>query len=361
MIIAAPARFYSLDALRGLAALSVVFWHWQHFFYVGTRPGQVDVDRLPFYDLTFFLYHKGYLAVDLFFALSGFVFYWLYAQRIAERHVGAREFFVLRFSRLYPLHLATLLAVAVAQWVLHREAGIHFIYEQNDTRHFVLNLLFASSWGFESGWSFNAPVWSVSVEVFLYLVFFLLCRALPLRLPLSLALAAGGYLLAEFVHAPIGRGIHSFFLGGSAYLACVMVRDHGWSGRLVVPLATASILGWIALAFAIRHDWPVDTAATTLLFPLTLLALATIETVHTGFGRRFAFLGEISYASYLLHFPLQFLFFLAAVLLGAGQGVFYTEWMVLLYFAALVTLSFASYHWFERPLQGWLRRKMLAG
>ncbi|MBY0445501.1 MAG: hypothetical protein K2Q15_09875 [Burkholderiales bacterium] len=62
-----PKRFYSLDALRGIAALCVVFWHWQHFFFAGTTAGKFDLERLPFSDGLSLLYTKGWLAVDLFF------------------------------------------------------------------------------------------------------------------------------------------------------------------------------------------------------------------------------------------------------------------------------------------------------
>ena len=53
-----PQRLYSLDVLRGLAALSVVFWHWQHFFYSGTAPGVVEVEKQPLYSCSFSFYDK---------------------------------------------------------------------------------------------------------------------------------------------------------------------------------------------------------------------------------------------------------------------------------------------------------------
>src|SRR6185295_10029974 len=93
-------RAYLLDALRGLAALSVVLFHWKQFLWVGTTPGHVDYHALPGSTLLWFFYTRGGQAVDLFFVLSGFVFYWLYSQAIAQRRVGAREFAILRFSRL---------------------------------------------------------------------------------------------------------------------------------------------------------------------------------------------------------------------------------------------------------------------
>jgi peptidoglycan/LPS O-acetylase OafA/YrhL len=147
----------------------------------GSQPGAFAMERLPLFEVLFPFYTDGWLAVDLFFSLSGFVFYWLYARAVAEQAITLRNFAVLRFSRLYPLHFATLLAIAAGQLWFMRSTGSYFVYPENDAEHFLLNLFFVSSWGFERGYSFNGPVWSVSVEMLLYLVFFAYCRQLPVR------------------------------------------------------------------------------------------------------------------------------------------------------------------------------------
>ena len=104
-----PQRFYSLDVLRGIAALSVVFWHWQHFFFEGTRKPPVTLEALPFYDVFFALYSKGWLGVDLFFCLSGFIFYWLYSAAVASAAVSAHR----RARALAPWLAAALWMLAV--------------------------------------------------------------------------------------------------------------------------------------------------------------------------------------------------------------------------------------------------------
>ncbi|UJL35757.1 acyltransferase family protein [Pantoea agglomerans] len=78
-------RNYSLDVLRGLAALSVVLWHWQHFFYVAGRPVNFRTENQPFFEYLSLFYLHGSLAVELFFSISGFVFFWLYAIPIQEK------------------------------------------------------------------------------------------------------------------------------------------------------------------------------------------------------------------------------------------------------------------------------------
>ena len=172
-----PSRFYSLDVLRGVAALSVVFWHWQGFFLPSNKQGaSFSIQQQPMFEFFYVFYEKGYEAVNLFFCLSGFIFFWLYSERIAEKSLTNGPFAVLRLSRLYPLHFATLLFVAAGQFVYMRITKTYFVYPFNDTYDFFLNLFFASAWGLEKGNSFNSPVWSVSVEILLYAIFFVFCR-----------------------------------------------------------------------------------------------------------------------------------------------------------------------------------------
>src|SRR5262245_41246111 len=139
-------RLHSLDALRGVAALSVVLWHWQHFFSSGTElAADFAREAQPLYEVFRLFYRYGDMAVDLFFSLSGFIFFWLYAETIAARRLAPREFFVLRFSRLYPLHLVTLLLVAIGQAFYTGINGHGFIYPLNDAWHFTPNLFFLQS------------------------------------------------------------------------------------------------------------------------------------------------------------------------------------------------------------------------
>lgn len=102
--------------------------------------------------------------------------------------------------------------------------------------------------------------------------------------------------------------------------------------------------------------WPV-----MVLFPLTILALALAETRRGTLGKRISFLGDISYSSYLLHFPLQFLFFAVISSLTTDRSIFYAPWFMVLFFAALLSISFCSFHYFELPAQRFLRQAAFAG
>ena len=93
----------------------------------------------------------------------------------------------------YPLHFATLIIVTLllfANWIINSSFQIN-PFHHNDIYHFVLQLFFISSWGFENGHSFNTPIWSVSIEIAIYGVFFLLMdylKKFKLWLTISLCL-----------------------------------------------------------------------------------------------------------------------------------------------------------------------------
>jgi peptidoglycan/LPS O-acetylase OafA/YrhL len=140
----------------------------------------------------------------------------LYADKISRGKIGSRSFFTLRFSRLYPLHFVTLLLVLFLQHLLFNMTGEYLIYKHNDTYHFILNIFFMQSWGLESGESFNSPSWSVSVEVLLYILFFILCLYnLNKKYVLYITVIAG--LIIGIFYPPVSRGIFSFFWGGILY------------------------------------------------------------------------------------------------------------------------------------------------
>jgi len=378
-----PSHFYSLDALRGVAALAIVFWHWQHFFYRGVEKPQFDPIRQPLYSVFKPLYTDGWRAVDLFFCLSGFIFFWLYSEKISTRATSLKTFFVLRFSRLYPLHFLTLLLVAAGQFLMLRIQGEFFVYPCNDLRHFALQTVFASGWGLERGYSFNGPIWSVSVEVLCYAAFFLICLLRCKRWWQLILFMVGGYYLQRTGLSDPGRGLSSFFVGGLAFqvfryvarfdlprmaLLCLGVftaslwfiipynsghniiygfyRDHIWSQHL-------SIHGkdYFGAALLIASPYWFELA----LYPITIMTLALWETHRGTLGKRLAFLGHMSYASYLWHFPLQMVFLGAVQSLSNQREFFYTPLSLLLFYAVLIPVSLCSYRYFELPCQSRIR------
>lgn len=325
--------------------------------------------------------------MDLFFCLSGFIFFWLYSERLATRQTSFREFAVLRISRLYPLHFLTLLIVLAGQQFMHWRYGSHFVYPHNDCYHFVLQLFMASDWGFERGYSFNGPIWSVSVEMLLYLVFFLICLLQFRQWWQLVFLAFGGYLLLSR-GIEVGRGVFSFFIGGLSFQLTACLCRRGIPKLAISGLAITTVVLWTILPqftrgdtlFTAYHHSFLKSLLTIggkdvggyfslivapwlfelVLFPITIVTLALLEAWRGRLGRRLTFLGNISYSSYLLHFPLQMVFALIFWGPNGERTFFYSPGSLLLFFVVLIILSGCSYRFFERPVQSFLRKRLLA-
>jgi peptidoglycan/LPS O-acetylase OafA/YrhL len=375
-------RLYALDTLRGFAALSVVLWHWQHFFAVsGTWQEGWQKSSEPFYVFLKPFYEEGWAAVDLFFALSGFIFFWLYAEAIREKRISAFRFAWLRFSRLYPLHLVTLLSVATMQYFFHQATGNYFIYETNSLARFAVSLVFAQQWLPPTlRQSFNGPSWSVSIEVLLYCVFFAFCR-LGLRGPRMALCVAVAAIPLLWWNMFIARGLFGFFLGGAAFHLSRAVASRASARRLAQWSIAAAISLWIVVWIE-AYFQPLHAAfywlsghispdagrlyignkeyIFLLLFafsvvPVTLLALALHEQVLGGKWHRFAFVGDISYSTYMLHFPMQLALALIAAHYALTPAAFENPVALILFYVVLIALGGLSFHYFERPMQNFLR------
>jgi peptidoglycan/LPS O-acetylase OafA/YrhL len=153
-------RYRALDAWRGIAALGVVLFHAPFVGAVHTAAVVIDF---------------GF--VQLFFVLSGFVIAHAYGHRIAGPSDAAR-FIVRRFGRLYPLHIFTfglMLALEVtklaAMRVLHVGAGDPAFGPGAGWHSIATNVLLIHAVGFESEFTWNGPSWSISAELWTYLVF----------------------------------------------------------------------------------------------------------------------------------------------------------------------------------------------
>jgi peptidoglycan/LPS O-acetylase OafA/YrhL len=358
-------RFWLLDNLRGLAALSVVVFHYEHFYFTdhGALPSDFDRSIEPFYSFLWVFYDMGYNAVQLFFVLSGFVFFFVYYKALCERKLFGSHYFVARFSRLYPLHFATLLTVAAGQWYSVKLTGQYTVYPYNDLYHFVLNLFFASNWGFQLGESFNGPVWSLSVEVVVYLVFYIYAVHVATRSPKHVrnALLAFGISLIIWRLSPsatreIARAATCFFAGGLIFFAWQKIASLKASHQ-VYALAIIGFTGAVSvLLFIVTQS---HTVLHILIFPALVLFLAVMQALDVAAGKRFCFLGDASYSIYLLHFPLQLCIILGVAALGISLD--YDNPVVFLgFFALLLAFSLITFHWFEKPIQNYLRAKMLS-
>ncbi|MCW3467868.1 acyltransferase family protein [Chitinophaga nivalis] len=382
-----PPHFYTLDAIRGVAAIIVVLYHWQLFYYAGDIyvQGGYEKTQLPWYPYLAVFYTNGMVAVDLFFLLSGFIFFWLYSNKIFTEKTSFRNFMGYRLTRLYPIHIVTLLFVGFLQWIMLRNSGHFFIIQYNDGYHFLLNLLMMQNWGFEKGASFNGPSWSVSVEVFLYVLFFIICRlGMQRKIWLLILLIPLGALLQYYTL--LGKGVYSFFYGALIYYLYTWLLQHNKVNTYLPAITIVTLVLWVFLFVEYKFSYIQSTWLHTMkevlpdkdekfalstygvfrnLFfrttvsPLTILALALWETKKGMIHKNWAALGNCSYAIYLLHFPLQIIFVLITDSFGISRQVLHSPYVMLLFFLILLPVSYFTYYYFEFPAQQLLRRKFL--
>lgn len=364
-----PKAFRGIELLRFLCALAVVLSHYKMFYQGadGNLVPDLSAEDLPALSLLGGIYQHGNYAVILFWTVSGFIFAWKYARSIHEQRISAGRFLWLRFSRLYPLHFLTLLAVLILQVVYDGLLGAFYVHGHIDLRHFVLNLLFIPEWGLQSGMSYNAPFWSVSAELFAYLVFFLTARYLTLNFWTSLALVGlwsvvfwTGVIRLTLAHCTV-----MFFVGaGCFYLHRALDQRGGLLGlvRRAMPwiaLVSSAIglFGWSYYERALSAG-----GAHIVRFFIVAPALLLLF-VHAGAhvtGRRLArvldFLGDLTYASYLLHFPLLLVIVLVVDAAGYSRAHFASPVVFSAYVVLVFALSAACFHYVEAPAQRALRR-----
>jgi peptidoglycan/LPS O-acetylase OafA/YrhL len=351
-------KLLGLEIIRFIAAMSVLLWHYQHFSYVADKPTGFVTAEQPLYSAFGFLYNFGYMGVQVFWCISGFIFFWKYRRTIADKIIDHKKFFVLRFSRLYPLHFVTLLLVAVLQAIYFSRKDFFFVYQHNDLKHFLLQIFFASNWGFQTGDSFNGPIWSISVEVVIYLIFFMVLRYIGrswlvnigvLLLCIALRLAHGP--------TPIVDCVGFFYIGG---LSAIALQHFGKTRyhRLLSTLCVAAVILMPIAAYVTRiYHYKTFAFLFLMTYVPTLLYIAARDVeVHPRVQKVVEAAGNMTYSSYLIHFPIQLT--IAIFFAYTNQTIPYHSVAFFLGFMFVVLLaSYYIFQLFEKPAQDFIRGK----
>ena len=360
-------RFTALDSWRGICALMVALYHapieasWRANALVG----------------------NGYLYVDFFFVLSGFVMAHAWSARIADR-ASALAFLLRRWGRLWPLHaaaLAFLVALECAKW----GAGAMGLWQGgaflggNTAWAILTNLLLIQAWDIHEGIYWNFPSWSISTEWAAYLVFagvLLLARARWLA-----AMAAVGALATMAFVALSPDTIDSTFDYG--VLRCVSSFALGtltwsaWKRTGTASTTLASTMQLVALACVSVAIVDYGTGPASHLVPLPFAFAVFAFAQQSGWPARalslrpLMALGDWSYSIYLNHIAVIMVMKMAAVF---GTRLFAPSWLhmredalifpngllanlaVLAFAAVLVGVSALTYRWIEIPAQKWFNR-----
>lgn len=296
----------SLTGLRGIAAVVVMVRHYSIIEYHPNNP-----------------LGPCYVAVDLFFILSGFVMAAVHAQDFAEGWSAPAyaSFLHKRFARVYPLYFVTILAAYALGKTVTEPGAIH------PTRTLLTNLAAVQNLGAgllsaDLGCSLNGPSWSISTELGAYLLFPWLAIALVHR---SWRLAAAACVLAlgslAVIAAPpaglTGGAWRHWSLDTSLgetlwpLLRCLAGFSLGLVAYRVsrVPAMGAGRSRWgdAAVIGALLLLWlvPGSDVLIVMVFPVLILQICTDRSpLARALGKPIPHaLGTLSYAIYLVHFP----------------------------------------------------------
>jgi len=348
----------SLTPFRFIAAFIVVIFH----FGGNTQLAQLAPNILT----------AGSQMVSFFFVLSGFVMVQAYGRR---ETLQPKHYWAARIARIAPVYL---LALLLAGLFMAKPA-------LNNAFSLVLNVTFLQAWLPPYPLSFNGPSWSLSVEMFLYLLFpFVLSYLKSSRLSSSaLMLLAilfwigcqmilGALLSSSFykgfpstsfdlIHYFPPTHFSSFLLGVTGgFLAIKKNRTYSMTQSLIF------VLGSLMLVLAALHYRPLYSSPAgfsaplhgSFFAPVFLLLILAVARTDPSLSRPLRtkpmlMLGEISYGLYILQSPIHHIYmkYLAAPLNLGYEADFYC------YVALLLVASFISYYALEIPAKNWAKRR----
>ena len=309
--------------------------------------------NLPFYSILEVFYNYGFYGVHVFYAISGFVFAHVYLS--IDNKVSGKEFFINRFARLYPLHFITLIIVTILQTVNWISASSFQIFQNNDLYHFILQIFFISSWGFEDGPSFNGPIWSVSIEIFIYGIFFLLMSLLrKFRLFLTLLICVVLLIFSKLEFADsMYYSLQLFLECGRLFFLGVLVYYISNRIKFKLPLLLFAVL---CLSFSL-----VGNFNTFLFCPSILLIFVLSEPLIKGkkVQNFFRASGNLTYALYLLHIPTQLIILLIFKNFNFSDSIYLKSYFFLTFFGIIISSAYLCFKFYENPMNKKIRAVLL--
>jgi len=347
----APQNLAALTALRFFAAMWVVFYHfWDNLG--APMPEMVA---------------KGYLGVELFFVLSGFILSHVYLERFKDRKFSYREFLWARLARVYPLHIAIIAGLGLLILALAvvgiRSSGQLIVWSSLPAQ-----LTLTQAWGLGQGGGWNHPAWSISAEWFAYLTFpafALLFAKLWKRPGAAIAGTAVFMIVLQIVferlagfsltHATILWGalriVPCFALGCAIWL--LWNKTHATAGTLGLPVAGGALTTIVAAIGLHSPDWIFVLAFAAMIYGLGLLSASGSRLLTHPV---LTYLGEVSFAVYMICIPWQLVSTegLQKVLHLDPNHVPVVIWLALV--AGVVPAAMAMHHLVERPARNLMRK-----
>jgi peptidoglycan/LPS O-acetylase OafA/YrhL len=349
-----------LDGLRGTAAFSVVMFHiWELLV--------PSAEQNP-------MAHT-FLAVDFFFALSGFVLGHAYDQRFAApARLSKGGFFLRRLIRLHPMVLVAMV-IGILGYLFDPFVGNAQRVGEKLSLGMLL-LTFSLSLfllptptlpnDFGETHSVNGPSWTLFQEYIANLLYALFGVHLGRKLHWLLCLVSAVVLMwtaRQFGNLGYGWGWGHFWVApvrlAYPFLAGLLVYRMGLRLTLPSPFLVLSVLLVAVFVTPIlgSANWLFETGCIIVVFPLVLAAGAGVARVEGWLGRICRLAGELSYPVYIIHYPFIYIFahwnwstHPSKPLLATVAGALYV---------GVGLLAFALSRWYDRPLRAWLSRRYL--
>jgi peptidoglycan/LPS O-acetylase OafA/YrhL len=334
-------RIRGLDGLRGLAAIAIMLFHFNLFF--------LPQAHVPFVG-------RAYLAVDLFFLLSGFVMAHVYGGLLtSDRRAHWLLFARARFARIYPLFALTTLAMFAIAAVSH----LPLAWVSFSGRSLALQPFLLQQWA--PGLSWDYPSWSISTEAeaYIFFVFFagvLLAGKHPRLIVFCcvatlavLCIARGGSLNCFTGTSALLRTLAEFSLGVLLYRAFA----GGGSPRAWVAILFCALLGLGAIS---HFDLFVVGAFACLIY---YSASATDVVGKLLNSSPLVCLGDWSYSVYLWHAPTHYAVMTSFAALNypvSNLGLWGSRLLLLATVAGVLALSAFHYQYFETPVRRFIQR-----
>lgn len=354
----------ALTGLRAFTATNIVFFHFWNPAWFGPLAPMMD---------------NGYVGVNFFFLLSGFILAYNYADRLAVGQFSKRQFWRTRVSRLYPVYLLGLLIsypILELEWT-HRTHGNFFL-------GISLTAIMQQGWSPNLAMFWNTPAWTLSCEVAFYLLFPLLLavrwpqkiRNLLLTLGLlwlaSMALPLIYMWLRPDGLTPINRFTSTYWLRAikltplphlpSFTFGIVLSRlndrlqlsnrSRFWIALIGIIAITTVMMQGQKIPFLLMHNGLISP-----LFALAILGLAGRHLITRALAfPLFVAIGEASYCLYIMHFNLWRWIHVSGILVRLHL-VRFDPWVS--YFM-LEVAAFAAYRLIERPSRNWLQKVLPA-
>jgi len=352
-----PPHIAALTSTRGLAAWWVALYHFREYL-----PVRWDSTLGQFIG-------GGYYAVDLFFVLSGFVLHINYGDRFIQFTGSAlREFAVARFARVYPLHFFMLMVYPLIPLAIILFSQYGLPGQRYTLEYYVLSLFLVQNWGFVDYMGWNVPAWSISTEFAAYIIF-PLAAALIMRVRRSglaigllvLVLAATAYLfwasgrvniMQDIERWGLIRCLVEFLIGMCLGRIYQLSGAPGFPVQIGLLLAAALLLA-LMLMGVVKDFFVLPTMLALIVLALTARSGPLMAVMG---WRALVYLGEISYATYLVHY------FLREAIKFVMPSAWGPSWAASTSFIFLTLLaSVILYHVIELPARRALRARAGGG